>query len=75
MKALSGFAFKGLAGVIAGIYLILFTLSFWNIHSIIKNSKNYADVKKRTHSKKQTELKKVSKELKLMETTLQLATV
>ena len=72
MKALSGFAFKGLAGVIAGIYLILFTLSFWNIHSYNKKLKNYADVKK-THTQKQTELKKVSKELKLMETTLQLS--
>jgi len=72
MKALSGFAFKGLAGVIAGIYLILFTLSFWNIHSYNKKLKNYADVKK-THTLKQTELKKVSKELKLMETTLQLS--
>ena len=72
MKALSGFAFKGLAGAIAGIYLILFTLSFWNIHSYNKKLKNYADVKK-THIQKQTELKKVSKELKLMETTLQLS--
>ena len=72
MKALSGFAFKGLAGVIAGIYLILFTLSFWNIHSYNKKLKNYADVKK-THTQKQTELKKVSKELKLMETTMQLS--
>ena len=72
MKALSGFAFKGLAGVIAGIYLILFTLSFWNIHSYNKKLKNYANVKK-THTQKQTELKKVSKELKLMETTLQLS--
>ena len=72
MKALSGFAFKGLAGVIAGIYLILFTLSFWNIHSYNKKLKNYANVKK-THIQKQTELKKISKELKLMETTLQLS--
>ena len=72
MKALSGFAFKGLAGVIAGIYLILFTLSFWNIHSYNKKLKNYANVKK-THIQKQTELKNVSKELTLMETTLQLS--
>ena len=72
MKALSGFAFKGLAGVIAGIYLILFTLSFWNIHSYNKKLKNYANIKK-THIQKQTELKKVSKELMLMETTLQLS--
>jgi type IV pilus assembly protein PilN len=33
MKAISSFAFKGLAGGIAAIYLLLFALSFWNIHS------------------------------------------
>ena len=72
MKAISGFAFKGLAGAIAGIYLILFTLSFWNIHSYNKKLKNYQSVKE-THIQKQAELKKVSKELKLMQTTLQLS--
>ena len=72
MKALSGFAFKGLAGAIAGIYLILFTLSFWNIHSYNKKLKNYSSVQQ-THTEKTAELKKVSKELKLMTTTLQLS--
>ena len=72
MKALSGFAFKGLAGAIAGIYLILFTLSFWNIHSYNKKLKNYSSVQQ-IHTEKTAELKKVSKELKLMTTTLQLS--
>ena len=33
IKFLSGFAFKGLAGAIAGIYLILICLSWFNYHS------------------------------------------
>ena len=72
MKAISGFAFKGLAGVIAGIYLILFTLSFWNIHSYNKKLNNYTQVQQ-THSEKTVELKKISKQLKLMQTTLKLS--
>ena len=72
MKAISNFAFKGLATGIAVIYLILFTLSFWNIHSYNKKLSNYANVKK-IHKQKKTELKEISKELKLMETTLKLS--
>ena len=33
MKAFSNFAYKGFVGAVAGIYLILFGLSFWNIYS------------------------------------------
>ena len=72
MKAISSFAFKGLAGGIAAVYLLLFALSFWNIYSYNKKLENYAEVKK-THQVKTGELKKVSKELRLMETTLQLS--
>ena len=72
MKAISSFAFKGLAGGIAAVYLLLFTLSFWNIYSYNKKLENYAEVKK-THQVKTAELKKISKELRLMETTLQLS--
>ena len=48
MKAISSFAFKGLAGGIAAVYLLLFALSFWNIYSYNKKLENYAEVKK-TH--------------------------
>ena len=72
MKAISSFAFKGLAGGIAAVYLLLFTLSFWNIYSYNKKLENYAEVKK-THQVKTAEFKKVSKELRLMETTLKLS--
>ncbi len=72
MKAISGFAFKGLAGGIAALYLVLFTLSFWNIHSYNKKLENYAKVQQ-THQLKSTELKNISKELKIMQTTLKLS--
>tara|TARA_A100001234_G_scaffold220665_1_gene234176 strand:+ start:618 stop:3032 length:2415 start_codon:yes stop_codon:yes gene_type:complete len=72
MKAISSFAFKGLAGGIAALYIVLFALSFWNIHSYNKKLENYAKVLQ-THKLKSTELKKISKELKLMQTTLKLS--
>ena len=72
MKAISSFAFKGLAGGIAALYLVLFSLSFWNIHSYNKKLKNYPKVIK-AHKEKSAELKKVSKELQLIETTLKLS--
>ena len=72
MKAISSFAFKGLAGGIAALYLVLFSLSFWNIHSYNKKLKDYSNVVK-VHKEKSAELKKVSKELNLIETTLKLS--
>ncbi len=72
MKAISSFAFKGLAGGIAALYLVLFSLSFWNIHSYNKKLKDYSNVVK-VHKEKSAELKKASKELKLIETTLKLS--
>ena len=51
MKAISSFAFKGLAGGIAAVYMLLFALSFWNIYSYNKKLENYAEVKK-THQVK-----------------------
>ena len=72
MKAISSFAFKGLAGGIAAIYLILFTLSFWNIHSYNKKLVNYSNVKI-LHDQKSKEQKKAFKELKLIQTTLKLS--
>ena len=72
MKAISSFAFKGLAGGIAAIYLILFTLSFWNIHSYNKKLVNYSNVKI-LHDQKSKEQKKAFKELKIIQTTLKLS--
>ena len=72
MKAISGFAFKGIAASIAALYIILFSLSFWNIFSYNKQLADYDNVKK-IHKEKGLEDKKISKELKLIETTLKLS--
>ena len=72
MKAISGFAFKGLAGGIAALYLILFTLSFWNIYSYNNKLKDYSQIQL-VHQQKKLELKKVTKEFKIIEKTLQLS--
>ncbi len=72
MKAISSFAFKGLAAGIAGIYLILFTLSFWNIHSYNKKLQDYDNVVN-LHQQKSLEQKKSLKELKIIQTTLKLS--
>ncbi len=72
MKAFSSFAFKGIAASIAGIYLILFGLSFWNIQSYNKKLVNYDKVLK-THKAKTLERKKIKKELGLITNTLKLS--
>ena len=72
MKAISSFAFKGLATGIAALYLILFTLSFWNIHSYNKKLVDYSRVME-NHEQKSLELKKTSKELAVIKTTLKLS--
>ena len=72
MKAISSFAFKGLAGGIAALYLVLFTLSFWNIHSYNKKLEDYDKVIN-LHQQKNLELKKATKELKVIQTTLKLS--
>ena len=72
MKAISGFAFKGLAAGIAGLYLILFTLSFWNIYSYNQKLKDYNNVIS-LHKQKSKDLKQISKELKVIQTTLKLS--
>ena len=41
MKAFSNFAFTGVVGGVIGIYVILFALSFWNIHSYNKKLVDY----------------------------------
>ena len=65
MKAISSFAFKGAVGLVAGIYLILFTLSFWNILSYNKKLTNYAQIKVE-HKKSVKQKKDVKKELGVM---------
>ena len=72
MKAISGFAFKGITAAVAGIYLILFGLSFWNIFSYNSKLKQY-EIVKADHTKIVQEKKIVSKELGLINTSLKLS--
>ena len=72
MKAFSDFAYKGLVGAFAGIYLILFALSFWNIYSYNNKLKVY-DAVVAEHTSKTNQLAKVNKELKKMTATLKLS--
>ena len=72
MKAFSNFAYKGFVGAVVGIYLILFTLAFWNIYSYNNKLKLY-DTVVAEHTSKTNQLAKVSKELKKMTATLKLS--
>ena len=72
MKAFSNFAFTGVVGAVIGIYLILFTLSFWNIHSYNKKLVNYDNVLS-MHVTKTKEKAKIAKELGVITTSLKLS--
>ena len=72
MKAISGFAFKGAVGLVVGIYLILFGMSFWNIYAYNKKLVNYAQVKVE-HAKSVKQKKITKKKLGVIETSLKLS--
>jgi len=72
MKAFSNFAYKGLVGGVVGIYLILFTLAFWNIHRYNAKLTVYNTVVQEHQNV--TKLKaKTAKELGVILTTLKLS--
>ena len=72
MKAISGFAFKGITAAVAAIYLVLFGLSFWNIFSYNAKLKQY-NLVKTEHAQAVKQKKIVSKELGLINTSLKLS--
>jgi type IV pilus assembly protein PilN len=72
MKAFSNFAFTGVVGGVIGIYVLLFALSFWNIHSYNKKLSDYENVLS-THVDKTNEKAKIAKKLGLITTTLKLS--
>lgn len=72
MKAFSNFAYKGFVGAVVGIYIILFTLAFWNIYRYNNELKNYNQVLQQ-HQVTEKNLAKFSKELKKITTTLKLS--
>lgn len=72
MKAISGFAFKGITAAVVAIYVALFGLSFWNIISYNNELKQYEAIKK-DHIKIIEQKKIVSKEFKVINTSLKLS--
>ena len=71
-KAFSNFAFKGVVGVVAVIYVILFGLSFWQIVDLNKKIQGYEQVVQ-VHQER-TELRdKFLKEKRMMDKSLQLS--
>ena len=61
-KAFSNFAFKGIVGVVAAIYIVLFGLSFWQITTLNNKITDYDQVVQ-NHEMKSGEVAKLSKEL------------
>jgi len=71
-KAFSNFAFKGVVGIVAVIYVILFGLSFWQITDLNKKIDGYEQVVQ-THSERTALRDKFLKEKKMMDKSLKLS--
>jgi len=71
-KAFSNFAFKGIAGIVAVIYVVLFGFSFWQITDLNKKIAGYDEVIQ-THELRTLERNKYLKEKKLMDKSLELS--
>ncbi len=71
-KAFSNFAFKGIAGIVVAIYVVLFGFSFWQITDLNKKIAGYEEVKQ-THELKNLERNKYLKEKNLMDKALELS--
>ena len=71
-KVFSNFAFKGVVGIVAAIYIILFGLSFWQITALNKKNADY-EVVAQQHQLKQTERNKFLKEKNIISKSLELS--
>ena len=71
-KAFSNFAFKGVIAAVAVIYVLLFGLSFWNIHSYNNKLVNYDKIVA-NHALKSKQKVAVAKELGAMTKALKLS--
>ena len=71
-KIFSNFAFKGVVGIVAAIYIILFGLSFWQIQTLNKKIVNYDQILQ-THNLKTLEKNKLVKQMGLLNKSLQLS--
>ena len=72
MKVFSNFAFKGVVGIVALIYVALFGLSFWNIQKYNKALVDYESVKS-THELVVIQKDSLIKKIGLMTKTLDLS--
>ena len=71
-KAFSNFAFKGVVGIVAAIYVILFGLSFWQISDLNNKIDGYEQVVQ-THQERTVLRDKFLKEKKMMDKSLKLS--
>ncbi len=71
-KAFSNFAFKGVVGVVAVIYIVLFGFSFWQITDLNKKIVSYEEVVQ-THELRTLEKNKYAKEIGLILKSLKLS--
>ena len=71
-KFLSNFAFKGVIGLVSLVYVILFSISFWQIMDLNKKTVNYENIVQE-HSNFQVTQEKYSKDLRKMTTSLELS--
>ena len=71
-KAFSNFAFKGIVGIVAAVYIVLFGLSFWQISTLNNKIFDYDQIVQ-THELKKLEIKKFSKDLKKLNKSLDLS--
>ena len=71
-KAFSNFAFKGIVGIVAAVYIVLFGLSFWQITTLNSKITDYDQVLQ-THEQKNMEVQKISKTLGKLNRSLELS--
>ncbi len=71
-KAVSSFAFKGVVGIVALIYITLFGFSFWQISELNKKIVGYEEVVQ-LHELKTLEKNKYAKEIGVMNKSLKLS--
>ena len=71
-KAFSNFAFKGVVGIVAAIYIVLFGLAFWNISELNKKVAGYEQVVQE-HELITKEVNKYDKEIAIIIKSLDLS--
>jgi len=71
-KAFSNFAFKGVVGIVAAVYIVLFGLAFWNISELNKKIAGYEQVVQ-DHEIKTIEKNKYAKEIGIILKSLELS--